>query len=101
LSRGAAAFGRDSRISKGKRHILAGRSEARCCLYMAAIFAMRYNPKFKEFATRLKQRGKPLKLVAVATMRKLATDVNAILRTGTPKIALTIKTVDGRRRGRP
>jgi len=96
LSRGAAAallglapFDRDSGNSKGKRHIFAGRSEARSCLYMAAISAMRYNPKFKEFATRLKQRGKPFKLVAVATMRKLATVVNAILRTAAPKIAQT------------
>ena len=96
LSRGAAAallglapFDRDSGNSKGKRHIFAGRSEARSCLYMAAISAMRYNPKFKEFAARLKQKGKPFKLVAAATMRKLATVVNAILRTGIPKIAQT------------
>ncbi len=94
LSRGAAAallglapFDRDSGKSKGKRHIFAGRSEARSCLYMAAISAIRYNPKFNEFAARLKQRGKPFKLVAAATMRKLATLVNAILRTGTPMIA--------------
>ena len=96
LSRGAAAallglapFDRDSGNSKGKRHIFAGRSEARSCLYMAAISAMRYNPKFKEFAARLKQKGKPFKLVAAATMRKLATVVNAILRIGIPKIAQT------------
>ncbi len=96
FSRGAAAallglapFDRDSGNSKGKRHIFAGRSEARSCLYMAAISAMRYNPKFKEFAARLKQKGKPFKLVAAATMRKLATVVNAILRTGIPKIART------------
>jgi transposase len=96
LSRGAAAallglapFDRDSGNSKGKRHIFAGRSEARSCLYMAAISAMRYNPKFKEFAARLRQKGKPFKLVAAATMRKLATVVNAILRTDTPKIAQT------------
>ena len=97
LSRGAAAallglapFDRDSGNSKGKRHIFAGRSEARSCLYMAAISAMRYNPKFKEFAARLKQKGKPFKLVAAATMRKLATVVNAMLRTGTPKTAQTL-----------
>jgi len=97
LSRGAAAallgvapFDRDSGKIKGKRHIFAGRGEARSCLYMAAISAMRYNPKFKEFATRLKQRGKPFKLVAAATMRKLATVVNAMLRTAAPKIAQTL-----------
>ena len=108
LSRGAAAallglapFDRDSGKIKGKRHIFAGRGEARSCLYMAAISAMRYNPKFKEFAARLKQRGKPFKLVAAATMRKLATVVNAMLRTGTPKTAQTpLDNQDGRWPGR-
>jgi transposase len=91
LTRGAAAallglapFDCDSGKSKGPRHIFAGRREVRACLYMAATSAMRFNPKLRAFAARLKAKGKPFKLVATAVMRKLAVQLNAILRTGQP-----------------
>jgi transposase len=94
LSRGAAAalaglapFDRDSGKTKGARHIKAGRCEVRCCLYMAAVVAIRHNPKMRAFAQRLKASGKPFKLVATAVMRKLIVQLNAILRTGQPAYA--------------
>jgi transposase len=87
LSRGAIAallglapFANDSGKMKGKRHIYAGRSQVRSCLYMAAISAIRFNAALKAFAGRLKAKGKPFKLVATAVMRKLAVTLNAILR---------------------
>lgn len=91
LTRGAAAallglapFDRDSGTSKAPRHIFAGRAEVRSCLYMAAVSAMRFNPRMRAFAERLKARGKPFKLAATAVMRKLAVQLNAILKTGKP-----------------
>jgi transposase len=40
-------------------------------LYMPALVAMRYNPILSAFAQRLKDRGKPPKVIIVAVMRKL------------------------------
>jgi transposase len=48
-----------------------GDAELRRDLYMPAVVAMRYNPILAEFAARLKERGKPSKVVIVAVMRKL------------------------------
>jgi transposase len=81
---GLAPFDCDSGKSKGPRHIFAGRGEVRSCLYMAAVSAIRFNSKMRAFAERLKARGKPSKLVATAVMRKLAVQLNAILRTAQP-----------------
>jgi transposase len=49
-------------------------------LYMAALTAKRHNPVLKAFAERLKQAGKPPKVVIVACMRKLLTIMNAMLK---------------------
>jgi transposase len=48
-----------------------GNGSLRRDLYMPATVAMRYNPILKEFADRLKTRGKAAKLIVVAVMRKL------------------------------
>ena len=43
-----------------------------------------HNPALKPVAKRLKERGKPDKLVIIAIARRLITIANAIIKTGTP-----------------
>jgi len=77
---GVAPFDFQSGRFKGKRRIFAGRTAVRCVLYMATVTAMRCNPIIKAFAQRLKAAGKVTKIVIVACMRKLLTQLNAMLR---------------------
>ncbi|HLG87873.1 MAG TPA: IS110 family transposase [Alphaproteobacteria bacterium] len=91
LSRGRAAalaglapFDNDSGNQKGHRHIGAGRSAVRRCLYMAALAAVRTCPHLREFATRVKARGKPFKVAITAVMRKLIVMINAVLASQSP-----------------
>jgi transposase len=66
---GVAPLANDSGKHRGKRSIWGGRADVRAMLYMAAMTAQRYNPVLKAFAERLKQAGKPPKVVIVACMR--------------------------------
>jgi transposase len=50
---------------------------------MAAFSAMRCNPVTRAFAARLRAKGKPFKVIAVACIRKLFTILNALLKRGT------------------
>jgi transposase len=59
-------------------------ARVRAMLYMAALTAKRHNPVLKAFAERLKQAGKPPKVVIVACMRKLLTIVNVMLKHNVP-----------------
>jgi transposase len=51
---------------------------------MAALAAIRGQNPLAEFYKRLIERGKPFKVAIVATMRKLLTMANAIMRSYTP-----------------
>jgi len=53
-------------------------------LFQAALAAACHNPVLKPVEKRLKERGKPHKLVIVAIARRLITIANAILKTGRP-----------------
>lgn len=77
---GVAPLANDSGKHRGKRFIWGGRADVRAVLYMATISAMRCNDTIKTFADRLKQAGKPAKVVIVACMRKLLTIMNAMLK---------------------
>jgi transposase len=81
---GLAPINRDSGKLSAPRHIEAGRSAARRCLYMAALVALQRNPVLKAFASGLRARGKPFKVVITAVMRKLIVTLNAIVRDGEP-----------------
>jgi transposase len=81
---GLAPIARDSGKLKAPRHIEPGRSALRRALYMSAVVAMRFNPRLRAFAERLKARGKPFKLIAAAVMRKLLVILNAVLASGQP-----------------
>lgn len=48
-----------------------GNASLRRDLYMPALVATRHNPILKAFADRLRERGKPNKVIIVAVMRKL------------------------------
>ena len=86
---GVAPLANDSGKHRGKRFVWGGRADVRAVLYMAAVSAMRCNPAIKAFADRLKQAGKPAKVVIVACMRKLLTIMNAMLRNNAPWTAKT------------
>jgi transposase len=81
---GAAPMARDSGPRKGTRHIWGGRPGVRAVLYMAALSASRTNPVIHTQYERLIAAGKPRKVALVASMRKLLTILNAMMRDGSP-----------------
>ncbi|WP_257318459.1 IS110 family transposase [Shinella pollutisoli] len=81
---GLAPWTRQSGKWRGKSFIGGGRSSVRAALFMAALVASRHNPQLKAFRDRLVAQGKPKIVAIVATMRKLLTILNAIIRDGKP-----------------
>lgn len=77
---GVAPVNRDSGKMRGQRSIWGGRVTVRCTLYMASLSAVRYNPVLREYYQRLLSTGKRKKVALVATMRKLLTILNAMVR---------------------
>jgi transposase len=77
---GVAPFNCDSGQHRGQRHIWGGRASVRATIYMAALSAARYNPVLRVFYRRLRDAGKPAKVALVATMRKLLTILNAMIK---------------------
>lgn len=76
---GLAPINHDSGKYKGKRRIKGGRTWLRHLLYQAALVASNHNPALITFAKRLKQKGKPHKLVLIAVARKLLIIANAMV----------------------
>lgn len=81
---GLAPWTRQSGKWKGKSFIGGGRGKVRAALFMAALVASRHNPILKAFRDRLVAAGKPRIVAIVATMRKLLTILNAIIRDNKP-----------------
>lgn len=81
---GLAPWTRQSGKWRGKSFIGGGRSKVRAALFMAALVASRFNPVLKTFRDRLVAAGKPKIVAIVATMRKLLTILNAIIRDEKP-----------------
>ena len=77
---GVAPFNCYSGQHRGRRHIWGGRASVRTGLYMAALVATRHNPVLAPFYRRLRAVGKPAKVALVATMRKLLTILNTMLK---------------------
>jgi len=61
-----------------------GKAAIRRILYFPAITAMRFNPILRPFAERLRQRGKPEKLIIAAVMRKLLHIAYGVLKHRSP-----------------
>lgn len=81
---GIAPFTRQSGKWRGRSFIGGGRGKVRAVLFMAALVAARHNPTLKTFRDRLVAAGKPKIVAIVATMRKLLTILNAIIRDEKP-----------------
>ena len=79
---GLAPVARQSGRWTGRAFIRGGRANVRQALYMPALVAIRYNPQLEAVYQRLKAAGKPSKVAITATMRKLITLANALLRDG-------------------
>jgi transposase len=79
---GVAPFARDSGTLRGRRTVWGGRAAVRTVLYMATLTAIRFNPVVRTFYTRLREAGKLKKVAIVASMRKLLTILNAMVRDG-------------------
>ena len=80
---GVAPFNCDSGTLRGQRKIEGGRPRLRRVLYVATVSAVRCNPVLRPFYLRLRAAGKPPKVALVATMRKLLTMLNVMLKTRT------------------
>lgn len=81
---GLAPVPYDSGTMRGRRAIAGGRRALRRVLFQAALAAACHNPVLKPVAQRLKERGKPHKLIIIAIARRLATIANAVIKTGIP-----------------
>ena len=77
---GLAPITRNSGQWKGKAFIQGGRKTLRDSLYMPALVAMRYNPDLAKKYQKMKQNGKPAKLILTAIMRKLLILANTIVK---------------------
>lgn len=74
---GIAPMNRESGTWKGQRRISGGRAVVREALYMAALTAIRYEPRLRDFYAALKGKGKASKVALVAVMRKMLVILNA------------------------
>lgn len=81
---GLAPHANESGTLNAKRHIGGGRAELRTSLYMPALVARSCNPKLRDFAHKLKAKGKPNKLVITAIMRRIIVILNAIIASSKP-----------------
>jgi transposase len=81
---GLAPYDHDSGKLKGLRCISGGRAPVRSALYMAALTAIRKNPKVRALFRRLRAKGKKFKVAITACMRKLLCILNMILKTRKP-----------------
>ena len=77
---GVAPLNRDSGTLRGKRVTWGGRASLRAALYMATLAATRWNPVIQAFYQRLCQAGKPKKVALTASMRKLLTILNSMVK---------------------
>jgi transposase len=78
---GLAPFPNESGDRKGYRSIRGGCDDVRQALFNCARVAIVHNPVAKPFYERLRARGKTHKVAIVATMRKMLTILNAMLKT--------------------
>jgi transposase len=79
---GVAPFAADSGRRRGERHIRGGRREVRRALYMGALAVARVPGPLRDFARRLRAKGKPAKVALIAVARKLLRIANAVIRDG-------------------
>jgi transposase len=81
---GVAPFNSDSGPLRATRTVWGGRAHVRAVLSMSPLAAVRRNPALKAFDERLRAVGKAPKVALTASMRKLLTILNAMLKHQTP-----------------
>ena len=83
---GLAPYDRSSGDTDGKRHIAGGRARPRQALFAASMVAsLRWNPALVQLRKRLEANpDRHYRSVIVACARKLLTQINAVVRRGTP-----------------
>lgn len=81
---GLAPFADDSGRRTGTRHIRGGRATVRRALYLAALTAARVDGPLKDFAVRLRAKGKAAKVVLIAVARRLLVIAHAVVRDRRP-----------------
>ena len=69
-----------SGTTQKRRGLEPGRAVVKVILFYPAQTAMRFDPEIKAFAQRLRNRGKPGKVIMVAVMRKMLVQLNAAVR---------------------
>lgn len=79
---GVAPTNRDSGTMRGKRTTGGGRTAIRNALFMPTVVAKQYNPTIKTFYDRLVENGKPKMVAIIASMRKLLTILNTMIKEG-------------------
>ena len=77
---GVAPFNYDRGTLRGKRMVWGGRAHVRAVLYMSTLSAVRHNPVLKAFYERRRAAGKAAKVALTASMRKLLTILNAMIK---------------------
>ena len=77
---GCAPLNRDSGRWRGRRVTWGGRGSVRRVMYMATLVATRWNPVIAAFYRRLRTAGKPPQVALIASMRKLLTIMNAMIK---------------------
>jgi transposase len=84
---GLAPLARDSGKLNGKRAVRGGRTHVRSVLFVVAELVRRYDPDFAAFYKRLKEAGKPKKVIRVALAHKLLVRLNAKARDARNQLA--------------
>jgi transposase len=74
---GLAPLAKDSGNRKGPRPVRGGRCDVRSILFVVAEIVRRFDPDFAAFHKRLKDAGKPAKVVRIALAHKLLVRLNA------------------------
>ena len=78
------SFGHRVTQTKGTHERQGGRRSLRHVLFQAGVAAACHNLVLKAVARRMKERGKPHKLVIIAIALRLVSIANAVLKTGLP-----------------
>lgn len=74
---GLAPIARDSGQSSGRRPVRGGRADVRAILFVVTSCVRRFDPDFIAFDQRLRQAGKPPKVIRIALAHKLLVRLNA------------------------
>jgi transposase len=85
---GLAPIARDSGQRNGKRPVRGGRAGVRSILFVVAEVARRFDPELAAFQARLRQAGKPKKVIRVALAHKLLVRLNAKARDARQTLAM-------------